>query len=224
MLKLREFKNELISRIRQGEINFFVGAGISKRTPAGIPTGPTLTKQLLQTWIPDSDVISLLTPYAQNGTLRLEVVMQIANETFSDATIVLHPLLSLLGISPNCNHYLLVFALKNGCIVITTNFDVLIEIAYWNLYGSVPQVVIFDDQFQEITRGSLLKLHGSIAILERARSGELVVRDARETIRGALDQVARGLGDKKTHALQQLKQVPTLIWGYSCMDDFGCSK
>lgn len=222
MQKLDERKRELIDRIERGKINFFVGAGISKIAPANLPSGPELTSQLLQSWVSPNSTLSILQRYAQNGTLRLEVMMQIAHETFSDRGIILSPLLSFLATTPNCNHYLLAFALKNGCTVITTNFDVLIEIAYWNLYGLVPHVLIFADQFRDVAaRGSLIKLHGSVAVLERKTEEELVVRDTRETVIAALDQVAKGLGDKKTLVLRSsLQQTPTLVWGYSCMDDF----
>ena len=186
-----------------------------------MPSGPRLTQELLKAWVYD-ETNYLLEPYTESGTLRLEVVMQIAMKTFSDRKIVLHPLLSFMDGSPNYNHYLLAFALRNGCTVITTNFDILIEIAYWNLYGSVPQVTLFDNWSQAtISCGSLIKIHGSIAILETVNNSELVVRDARETVMAALDQVARGLGNSKTSMLQQLlQQDPTFFWGYSCMDDF----
>ena len=222
MQKLNKTKNELIDRIKQGKINFFVGAGISRSPPANLPTGPELTKKLLEAWILDEDTNNTLKPYVKSGTLRLEVVMQIAIDTFSDRKIVLHPLMSLINGCPNNNHYLLAFALKNGCTVITTNFDILIEIAYWNLYGSVPRVIISDNLFQAtVLHGSLIKIHGSIAILEKMSNNEIVVRDNRETVIAALNQVARGLGDNKTFTLQRLlQQAPTFFWGYSCMDDF----
>lgn len=229
MQELSEIKQYLIERIEQGKIslfvgdkiNFFVGAGISVEPPANLPSGKELTKKLLKSWVPEADY-ALLEPHAESGTLRLEVVMQIARRSFSDRKIVLQPLLQFIDKSPNCNHYLLAFALRNGCTVITTNFDMLIEIAYWNLYGSLPSVMIADNQFQRtVSSGTLIKIHGSIAILETVNNNELSVCDARETVMAALDQVAQGLGDGKTFALQQLlQQTPTCFWGYSCMDDF----
>jgi hypothetical protein len=83
-------------------------------------------------------------------------------------------------------------------------------------------VIISNNLFQTtVLRGSLIKIHGSIAILEKMSNSEIVVSDARETVIAALDQVARGLGDKKTSTLQQLlQQATTFFWGYSCMDDF----
>jgi tetratricopeptide (TPR) repeat protein len=221
MQDLGEIEQYLIEGIEQGKINFFVGAGISVGLPAKMPSGAGLTQELLKDWVSDG-VGDSLKDHAKSGALRLEVVMQIDRETFSDRKIVLHPLLQFMDRSPNCNHYLLAFALKNGCTVITTNFDILIEIAYWNLYGSLPPVIIADSQSRRtVSRGSLIKIHGSIAILETVNNSELSVRDARETVMAALDQVAQGLGDGKTATLQQLlQQAPTFFWGYSCMDDF----
>jgi len=229
MQELSEIKQYLIERIEHGKIslfvgdkiNFFVGAGISVGPPANLPSGVKLTQELLKSWVSEANY-ALLKPHAESGTLRLEVVMQIARKTFSDRKIVLQPLLQFIDKSPNCNHYLLAFALRSGCTVITTNFDMLIEIAYWNLYGSLPPVMIADNQFQRtVSSGTLIKIHGSIAILETINNNELSVCDARETVMAALDQVAQGLGDGKTFTLQQLlQQTPTFFWGYSCMDDF----
>jgi len=223
MQELSEIEQYLIEGIEQGKVNFFVGAGISVGPPAKMPSGPGLTQELLKDWV-SGEVGDSLKRSAKSGALRLEVVMQIARETFSDRKIVLHPLMSFVDKDkyPNYNHYLLALALRNGCTVITMNFDILIEIAYWNLYGSLPRVIIADSQFRKtVSHGSLIKIHGSIAILEMVNNSELSVRDARETVMAALDQVAQGLGDSKTVTIQQLlQQAPTFFWGYSCMDDF----
>jgi tetratricopeptide (TPR) repeat protein len=221
MQELSEIRRDLIEGIEQGKINFFVGAGISMGYPAKMPSGPKLTQELLKDWV-SGEVGDSLKDHAESGALRLEVVMQIARETFSDREIVLHPLLQFIDKSPNCNHYLLAIAIKNGCTVVTTNFDILIEIAYWNLYGSLLPVIIADNQSQRtVSSGTLIKIHGSIAILETVNNNEISICDARETVMAALDQVAQGLGDGKTFTLQQLlQQAPTFFWGYSCMDDF----
>lgn len=221
MKELSEIRQDLINGIEQGKINFFVGAGISVGPPAKMPSGLGLTQELLEDWV-SGEVGDSIKDHAESGALRLEVVMQIARETFSDREIVLQPLLQFIDKSPNCNHYLLALAIKNGCTVVTTNFDILIEIAYWNLYGSLLPVIVADNQSQRtVSNGTLIKIHGSIAILETVNNSEISVCDARETVMAALDQVAQGLGDSKTFTLQQLlQQAPTFFWGYSCMDDF----
>lgn len=197
MKELSEIKQDLIEGIEQGKINFFVGAGISVGPPAEMPSGAGLTQELLKDWV-SGKVGDSLKRHAGSGALRLEVVMQIARETFSDREIVLQPLLQFIDKSPNYNHYLLALAIKNGCTVVTTNFDILIEIAYWNLYRSLLPVIITSNQSQRtVSSGTLIKIHGSIAILKTVNNSEISVCDARETVMAALDQVAQGVGGQQ---------------------------
>lgn len=218
---IEEFQKKLLQQIEEGKINFFVGAGISKEFPSKLQGGPELTELLIEKWLSDKDAMNKLKSYAKTGTLRLEVLMQNGAETFSDKSIIQGPLLSLLNSSPNNHHYFLAYALQKGCTVITTNFDVLIEAAYWNLYGSLPRTIINENQFEHNDpSGALIKLHGSVGLLN-FDNGKLGIRDTRDSIIASLKQVALGLGDKKTALFEKaIHQFPTLFWGYSCMDDF----
>lgn len=218
---IEEFQNKILDQIEEGKINFFVGAGISKEFPSKLSGGPELTELLLEKWLSDKEATNTLKSYAKSGTLRLEVLMQNGVETFSNKSIIQNPLLSLLNSSPNNHHYFLAYALQKGCTIITTNFDVLIEAAYWNLYGSLPRTIINENQFEHNNpSGLLIKLHGSVGLLD-LESGSLVFRDTRDSVIASLKQVALGLGEKKTALFKQaIHQFPTLFWGYSCMDDF----
>lgn len=218
---IEEFRNKILDQIEEGKINFFVGAGISKEFPSKLYGGPELTELLLEKWLSDKEATNTLKSYAKSGTLRLEVLMQNGVETFSDKSIIQDPLLSLLNSFPNNHHYFLAYALQKGCTVITTNFDVLIEAAYWNLYGSLPRTIINENQFEHNDpSGVLIKLHGSVGLLD-FESGSLVIRDTRDSVIASLKQVALGLGEKKTALFEQaIHQFRTLFWGYSCMDDF----
>lgn len=220
MLSSRDIQ-EVFKLIEDEKPNFFVGAGISKSGHARLPGGPELIKVLIKNWVSDDVDISKLNECADSGLLRLEVLMQISKNTFADPQAIIDPLLPLVNALPNKNHYFLAIALKKGCNVITTNFDILIETAYWNLFGTLPPTIITEDQFRSSPpRGSLLKLHGSIGCL-KLEGQTLALRDARETVIASLNQVAQGLGEVKSKILMQLVcQAPTLVWGYSCMDDF----
>lgn len=218
---IEKFQKKILNQIEEGKINFFVGAGISKEFPSKLQGGPELTELLLEKWVSDSDAKKKLNTYAKMGTLRLEVLMQKSVETFSNKDIIQNPLLSLLNTSPNNHHYFLAYALKKGCTIITTNFDILIEAAYWNLYGSLPKMIIDENQFKNAdSSGAIIKLHGSIGLLKIDKK-TVLIHDTRDTIIASLKQVAQGLGDKKTALFENvIHQYPTLFLGYSCMDDF----
>lgn len=200
---------DIAELINSGKINFFVGAGISRDQ-----VDLTFPKLLIETWTGE------LSDYYDMGRLRLETVMQILMSTFHDKSTVLNRLPKyLLSTEPNQNHYLLAHALHNGCTVFTTNFDLLIEIAYWNLYGSLPPILINEEDYGN-NQGALIKIHGSIGTVT-IENDTLVVEDARNTMIGALNQVARGLPEIKSiqiHSHMSLND--TIFWGYSCMDDF----
>ncbi|MCK4270597.1 MAG: SIR2 family protein [Methanogenium sp.] len=220
MLNVQDLQ-DILKIVETGNLNFFVGAGISKGGQAGLPDGSGLVNSIVRDWVSDDDAISKLNLYADNGLLRLEVLMQIGMDTFADRQAVIDPLLSFMGASPNENHYFLALALKKGCNVITTNFDILIEAAYWNLFGTLPPTIITKDQFKNSSsRGSIFKLHGSVGYL-KLKANSLGLCDARETIIVSLKQVAQGLDQEKSEVMMKLiRQTPTLFWGYSCMDDF----
>jgi len=139
--------------------------------------------------------------------------MQILTSTFHDNSIILNQLPRyLLATEPNQNHYLLAYALHNGCTVFTTNFDLLIEIAYWNLCGTLPTVLINEDDYENNPRGALIKIHGSIGIV-KTENGTLVVEDSRNTMVGALDQVARGLSEAKFNMIRNSTLLnDTIFW------------
>ncbi|MFA4835525.1 MAG: SIR2 family protein [Dehalococcoidia bacterium] len=214
-------RDDLIQRIASGNVSFFVGAGISQ--PSGLPSGPALAENVVTAWT-RNPIFDTLQPYCRNSALRLEVLLQIVRETIQGSSSVLLPLSSFVKAPPNIYHYLIAQAIRNGSIVATTNFDILIELAYWHLFGNLPQVLVTEDEINAHgadLRGTMVKLHGSLARLRVTSDGWPIVEDTRQTVVGSLDQVAKGLGELKTVALRGILETNlTLFIGYSCMDDF----
>lgn len=208
--KTTRISRTIIKQITLGQINFFVGAGISRdKVDIAFP------KLLIENWTRE------LSDYYEMGRLRLETVMQILMNTFRDRSTVLNQLPKyLLATEPNQNHYLLAYALHNGCTVFTTNFDLLIEVAYWNLYGTIPKILVDEKDYESNPKGALIKIHGSIGTV-KTDNDILVAEDSRNTMVGALDQVARGLPETKSNTIRKSTSLnDTIFWGYSCMDDF----
>ena len=226
MNKLDSLREMMPNQIEKGEINIFVGAGVSKNP---IPLASELTKQIVELFLPHKEDFTLFNPYIPSGILRLEVTMQIARETFRDDRQIMLPLLTFVRAKPNLNHYLLAVAIHKGCAVFTTNWDILIEIAYLSLYQELPNVVVLEKNYSYVLEsldaqsptGILVKIHGSLARFLLQGSEKLMILDTRDTIIAALNQVGKGLSNSKRNLLHTyLKLKPTFFWGYSCMDDF----
>lgn len=226
MKKLDSLREWMVNQIEEGEINIFVGAGVSRNS---LPLGSELTKQIVELFLPHKEDPTIFDPYISSGILRLEVTMQIARETFEDNRQIMLPLLAFVKAKPNLNNYLLAIAIRKGCAVFTTNWDILIEIAYLSFYHELPKVLVLEKDGSEMLgssdarnlTGVLVKLHGSIARFVLQGNENPIIFDTTDTIIAALNQVGRGLDDSKRILLHTfLKLKSTFVWGYSCMDDF----
>ena len=226
MKKLDSLRERMGNQIEKGGMNIFVGAGVSRNS---LPLGSELTKQIVELFLPYEEDSTIFNPYIPSGILRLEVTMQIARETFEDDRQIMLPLLAFVKAKPNLNHYLLAVAIRKGCTVFTTNWDILIEIAYLSFYHELPKVLVLEKDCSEMLgssdaqnlTGVLVKLHGSIARFVFQGNENPMILDTTDTIIAALNQVGRGLDESKRNLLHTyLKSKPTFVWGYSCMDDF----
>lgn len=203
---------------------FLVGAGISKDPPTSFPLAFELVSAFLecvsQTIPAFARFVNLVEQAVRQGIVgyRLEVLLEIARQGIGDQVLTL---LSFLdhGV-PNIFHNLLAFYLTKGHIVVTTNFDTMIEDAYERLTGDTKglTVILSEKQFETASRslplgGLLIKLHGS-------------VRNARKkpsygSIQITLASMANGLSRGKRRLLKRLlKEYDFIVLGYSGNDDF----
>ncbi len=201
---------------------FFVGAGISRDSPTCFPTGTELASAVVHSVaIKDSVArryIGLLANHIQRGRqgCRLEVLLEIGRQGIGER--VLH-ILDFLDLGePNIYHYLLAFALLHKSIVITTNFDCMIEEAYCRISGGLPPVIIAESDVRKVKRrrlsqGLLFKVHGSL----RDSSGNLNY----DSIQATVASMANGLAGWKRQVLQtSLVGKDVVFIGYSGNDDF----
>src|SRR5206468_1478311 len=123
------------------------------------------------------------------------------------------PLLCALHGRPNAWHAFLAAALRTGCCVVTTNFDVLIENACDGI-GARPHAVVGTEVDDSLSAKSVLfKIHGSIG-------GENGC-DPLSSVALAVRQVGLGLSMRQTRLLRALiENRPLIVLGYSGRDDF----
>ncbi len=149
--------------------------------------------------------------------LRFEGTMKALEDSGLDPKLdVLHCFAAAGG--PNLNHFVLADLIAAGHVVMTVNFDALIEVAYSRLFPSGPSlsVAIYDDDFLPAARKSgpfLWKLHGSLS-----RGGI----DTRESVGATLVGVMARTpaGHKYRFFADVLRTRDVLLLGYSGWDDF----
>lgn len=213
---------EIDEAIETQQLVFLVGAGISFEPPS-----------YLTTW-PQSDCIEALTTldpdvekkivYAVRPEVFFQVLYNIIGKRALMPLEVLNP--ATLNseeelASPNSLHFFLAKMLLKGHIVLTTNFDDLIERAYKKITGGEKlNVAIFDEDLQNLYEqldllksGILIKIHGSFLTPEG--------KDCRDSIVAILQQVQREFPESKRNLVKKLiAEYDLIVMGYSGQDDF----
>lgn len=211
--------SELVKLTEEGRLVFFVGAGISKDVPSCIPLGNELKNGIINALCMDNSEPQRDEILESVESLRPEVILQIMHEIVGDKV------LDVLDIfrcdQPNQNHFFLAKVIKYGNLIVTTNFDCLIEQACI-ADGFEPRVCVSDLEFNEWLKsvgerknlkGCLFKIHGS---LEDAKGA-----CKKDTIVATLNQVGRGLPAGKANVFEYLiKNYDMVFIGYSGLDDF----
>ena len=208
--------------IKKKKTAFLVGAGISIPPPSNIRR------------LPQEDCIKTILDLSLEKintivqSIRPEVFFQVLYNTIGERALkpmeIINPrfLNSKEAIVfPNYIHYFLAEMIKKGHLVITTNFDSLIEEAYENITKDKQlNVIIHEDQFHSLSQnlnklksGVLIKFHGSFIDQEG--------KDSKDTIRLILEQVQIKLPDFKRDLIQELiNNFNFVIMGYSGRDDY----
>jgi len=226
---------ELLAQIRDvyfsdRKVAFYGAAGISKNCPTHLPLGGELGQAIISGFleVQNAGDLTLLRQLVKKRTLE-ELCGLIQNELEHKESLVIK-MSQVLGseeILPNPLHRFLAKALRDGHLVITTNYESLIERAYSDLYKSVfpTERICYDkDTFapflsqsnnstlkrEENEPGWLLKLHGSF------RLGD---KDVSHTVMTTLQRVGQGLPPTSREALTRvLQNCPLIVLGYGCMD------
>jgi tetratricopeptide (TPR) repeat protein len=226
----------LIANIRDtylsdSRIAFFVAAGVSKDCPTHLPLGRELARAVRSGFL-DSEMdrdLSRLEELLEERSL--EEVCGIIEHELEDKEQLIIRMASALDadeLKANCNHRFLARVLGDGHLVVTTNWDSMVERAYLQLYGRgfPTERICYDGptfgRFLEQSSASvsrrvglnevgwLLKLHGTFRV---------GCCETRHSVMTTLDRVGKGLPPKAEDALiGVLHSCPLVVLGYGCMD------
>lgn len=211
------------------EYTFLVGAGISMNAPSNIPSAVQFVKSILTLCAPPEEINFILSL----RHLRYELLIE-KFKIFFDKDLHFLDYLELVQ-DPNLIHFFLASAIVQHQMVMTTNFDFLIERALQHIlfqgdHGKIIPVITRKDfehhlrPLDTIEAGfyPLYKIHGS---KKNLITGEMTVNSLITTM-GSLGK-DRAMGE--TFSLEEYKQQPfynmvkgrtLIIMGYSGSDDF----
>jgi len=227
--------HNLLAQIRdvyvsERPIAFYVAAGISYDCPSHLPLGGQLKEAVLAGFL-EMEKHRDLTLIKETVVKRsLEEVCGVVQNEIEDKKQLIRTMSQALesdDVIPNQIHRFMARALHDGHLVVTTNYEGLIEQAYKTIYKArfpSARVCYDDDTFTNFLAqspspaferragepGWLLKLHGSF------RSDG---RDTSQSVMTTFDRVGRGLPSNAQEVLIQiLKACPMVVMGYGCMD------
>jgi tetratricopeptide (TPR) repeat protein len=165
---LLEAIEPFITAKSSSRLAFLVGAGISRNPPANRPLAGELIWSMADAFWDLSQIArshwKKTTVCKRSNRVRFESLMQIVADTTGSVGF----LRVLRGGKPNALHRMLAKALMDGCPVVTTNFDMLIEraVTQKNKLSILKKTVDFRKWGRRSSRGVLAKFHGSLEDLD----------------------------------------------------------
>ncbi|NIM15725.1 MAG: tetratricopeptide repeat protein [Candidatus Aminicenantes bacterium] len=216
---------------------FLVGADISHDAPSNLPLAQGFIENIIAQVSNDgytrTDLIRLCTSNREGKLdiydfLRFEGIIEILQKHV-DAEL---DILNCFGEShaPNENHYLLANLTLNGHVIMTTNFDQLIELALQEM-GKPFEAVLNDGDFasalnlkdQQLNKNPIFKLHGTINIFSRSPHQWINARNSVVATIEGLAKMGHGFRNSpgKFRFLKSVLETHDLVViGYSGGDDF----
>lgn len=197
---------------------FLCGAGISAPEPSGLKLVNKFLTELhaemdCRTKIERKIIDQVIWGNSTYRPLRFEQVISCLLD-IDEALTCLNYLLvrkqkSSFVPSPNSYHYFLAEQWQAGATILTTNFDILIEVARLSLFGEAAKPL-----------GSLIKLHGTIQTIEDG-SIKISKSEIKADIRSVAEKNAiASVSDHLDTIAQQLSQKSLYVIGYSFNDSF----
>jgi len=217
-----------------GPFTFLIGSGISFSPPSNMIPGYTFTKEILNRLSPDEntkkELIKLSDPERidklnKGDFIRFEGFMQEIQSDYDRNLDVLNCLADCKN--PNKNHYILACLIEKGNYVFTTNFDMLIEIAFMDLFEKDFCPLISNIEFENYLSNPrkypnpLFKLHGS---LKRYKNNKW--NNSTESLIATFEAVGKSGENlifepgKLEVFRSRLKKNNLVVMGYSGFDDF----
>ena len=216
----------MLNVVNAKDVLFFVGSGISSDNPSSLPMGRELTefivnlscgetaaKAIMNTWKLASKEIHKYNPNFSFPLPRLEIICGCIYETdtIMNRNSILNGFSSFANIPYNYNHYILSKFLHQGATVLTTNFDLGIENAYFKNYNDYLYED-FDDNirvFKTSRGGEIYHLHG--------RANDDICK-----LGATIGRVKNGLTNSlKEHLIEKINNAKMMIFlGYGVVDSF----
>lgn len=210
---------------------FFVGAGISANPPTNFPMAGAITWSLLEAIASDQETLKVLTELADSERpnkrnpgdyIRFELLLDVI-QLVADNDLELLRFVDIFE-KPNALHLLLAQRAMAGDVVITTNFDCLIEESI-RLLGGNPLSLCSNDDFanwRQLVHGKtpVYKIHGSFR-----RYDESTIILTPETIQATLSTVTAGVDElmlpetKRDFLIDVTRDSSLIVAGYSGGDD-----
>jgi len=208
---------------------FLVGAGISMDAPTNMPSAKQIVKTLLDLCAPSEEVNTLLSL----KQLRYELIVEKIQDFFDDE-LKFMDYIEIIK-EPNLTHYFLAYSLLRGSLIVTTNFDYLIEHALLRILDKrghddiIP--VITKADFLEFDNPKNLVKEGKYPIYKIHGSKRNIIRniDTKDSLITTLSALGKGKEEGQTFAIEPFKKKSIsnlmsdrtlIIMGYSGSDDF----
>ncbi|MBD3229766.1 MAG: tetratricopeptide repeat protein [Candidatus Lokiarchaeota archaeon] len=227
MVEVKQVKLNLQELFLRNDLTFLVGAGCSIDPPSGLPSGGKMMDAIIDYTCDESEIDNI----RKLKGLRFEALVEIVRYTLDKQ---LH-LIDYFGECkiPNLQHFFLAEMIKRGNLVLTTNFDFLIEHALIRSGVQKENIipVITEDDFRKYKDPEDLFNKGKKAIYKIHGSTKNIITG--KSTRSSLIATIQAFGSNKegenVFQLEHFKRPlfinstnerSLVIMGYSGSDDF----
>ncbi|MBI5459736.1 SIR2 family protein [Methanobacterium sp.] len=211
--------NQLKQIISKEPIALFLGSGISKDSPSSLPTGNELKEKIMEEILNGIKIPESINKDVNNtiSELRLEVFLYLLDE-WKGRYDWKERMDFIMDSQPNHNHYNIanLFNKKIVELIITTNFDTLIEDSF---KPKKTQLFYSDDDFKKIDENKavpgLYKIHGSICDWDGNKTHDSIIGSITEVANNAYLRLSQNKSDFLRYILEN---YVVIFLGYSGED------
>lgn len=244
----KEIIENIVAVMGTETVVFFVASGISVPDPTRAPSGMKLRNDIVEVFRnavspPElKDMVGKIASRLQEGTagappLGFEEVCQVVSHVTQDYEGFVGCLDCILNGTvesprqPNKIHRFLAHCLSFGHVVVTPNYDSMIEEAWYKQLGSGKRLRVCYDEggFREVMEdikrgetygGALLKVHGTFHAYEYLETSAQFDKVRKyDSVVTTLERVGKGLPEAQVSVLQELlRRHSTVFMGYSASD------
>ncbi len=225
MLELEKFLTEIFGK--EEKLVFLIGSGCSTDAPSSLADGRAVVESIINYICAESEIEQLL----ELKDLKFETLTEILYNQLDPELKVL----DYFGLceKPNFQHFFLADMIKRGNLILTTNFDSLIEHALIqsNINKNSIFPIINEQDYQKYTEIQqifdkglfpVIKLHGSIKNIISGKNIKKYLISLVDRIGSKMSEVSLFQIEpyKQTLIEKVLKDKIIIIMGYSGLNDF----